>query len=119
MKPSQRKLVAYLVCALTGFSGLALVFPGYSLEVLLIVILGCIFVGGLIDGELSFGRGSAKRIYRRSESPLAYWCVAVFWFAIICGIILAAFFGERRGRNMNQSFDSSPSAVLNFSASGK
>jgi hypothetical protein len=84
--PPPRKLVAYLVAAIAGFAVLTSIFRERFVEVILLVVFGCLLASGLIEGELSYGRGSAKKYYRRSESPVVYWCIVAFWCVLIAAV---------------------------------
>src|SRR5689334_20933643 len=94
--PSQRKLVVYLACAVAGFASLAAVFRERLVEVALLVFFVCVLADGLIEGELSYGMRSAKRLYRRKESPTAYWLIVAIWCALIAAMAAMLVSGPRR-----------------------
>lgn len=88
--PSPRKLVLYVVCAIVAFVVLANLFRERLVSAVPLVLCGCFLVDGLIAGQISYGRGSDKRIYHRRENPLAYWGVVALWCFLI--VLIGAIF---------------------------
>jgi len=96
--PSPRKLIIYLACGIALFFAMAVLLKGRFVPVLMAIILLCVLIDGLLTGEIPFGQFNARRVYRRRESPVAYWSVMFFWALFVVVIAIVAFFGEGRSR---------------------
>ena len=107
-----RKLVVYLVGAIAVFAILAMLFREATIWVIVGLVLSCVLIDGLIEGRLSFGRGNAKRFYRRDESPTAFWCIAAFYCAIILALISVTIFGESRRPHKSKQISNRASKLV-------
>lgn len=100
--PSAKKLVIYFACGGMLFLAMAVLLKGRLVPVLAASILICVVIDGLLKGEIPFGQFNARRVYRRRESPVAYWCAMLFWALFVVIVAIVAFYGEGGSRTLSR-----------------